>query len=302
MPRPRGSLGAPAPAEVLWAARDELAAGRGNSKPVASGSRARPWLGTRQPGNQLLSNFLAIQRACSEPQFHFPPPLSPPCIAAQEAENTRGKNSFAPKALGAQAPKTAQLRGCTPGAAAVPPLASGGGESRGNLLGPARGLPSSFCSLPGKSSNKAAQTQDTSSFQPCLTAALQARLWPEQLHSGPVWPDPLLQTSAGTHPAEEVVKAPVLEGFPQPRPACCQRSHPEIQPSVVSCCPAKLPGYLLAAPCPQATSAAGDLQRGCSGPLRPNSVSQHPLLSKKNIKSVFFSLFSTESRSAEPGS
>lgn len=159
------------------------------------------------------------------------------------------------------------------------------------MLGPARGLPSSFCSLPGKSSNKAAQTQDTSSFQPCLTAALQARLWPEQLHSGPVWPDPLLQTSAGTHPAEEVVKAPVLEGFPQPRPACCQRSHPEIQPSVVSCCPAKLPGYLLAAPCPQATSAAGDLQRGCSGPLRPNSVSQHPLLSKENIKSVFF-LFS----------
>lgn len=183
--------------------------------------------------------------------FTSPPPSFPPCIAAQEAENTRGKNSFAGKA---QAPQNRSAPRLQPGAAAVPPLASGGGESRGNLLGPVRGLPGSFCSLPGKSSNKAAQTQDTSSFQPCLTAALEARLWPEQLHSGPVWPDPLLQTSAGTHPAEEVVKAPVLEGFPQPRPACCQRSHPEIQPSVLSCCPAKLPGYLLAAPCPQATS------------------------------------------------
>lgn len=75
----RGAREEPRPQrEVLRPAQEELAPGGGNSKPVASGSRAGPWLGPRQPGNRLLSNFLAIQRACSEPQFHFPLPASQP--------------------------------------------------------------------------------------------------------------------------------------------------------------------------------------------------------------------------------
>lgn len=87
------------------------------------------------------------------------------------------------------------------------------------MLGLALGLPDSFCSLPEESSNKAAQRQDTGSFQPSLTATLEARLWLDLLCSGPVWPDPLLQISAGINPAKDVVKAPVLQGFPQPWPA-----------------------------------------------------------------------------------
>lgn len=78
VPRLWGSGAAPAPAVLRRPAREELAPAGGNSKPVASGSRAGPWLGPRQPGNRLLSSFLAIQRACSEPQFHFPLSTSQP--------------------------------------------------------------------------------------------------------------------------------------------------------------------------------------------------------------------------------
>lgn len=146
------------------------------------------------------------------------------------------------------------------------------------MPGPALGLPGSFCSLPGKSSIEAAQTQDTSSFQPSLTAVLEAWLWPEQLRSGPVWPHLPLQPSAGTHPAEEVVKAPVLEGFPQPWPACCGEQSPRDSSLVVSQCPLEPPSQLLAALCPQAAGAVGDLQRGYLGPLQVCFVSQHPPL------------------------
>lgn len=165
------------------------------------------------------------------------------------------------------APPNCSALGRESGAAAVPPIASGGGESRGNLLGPALGLPGSFCSLPEKSSNKAAQRQDTGSFQPSLTAVLEARLWLDPLCSGPVWPDPLLQTSAGTNPAEEVAKAPVLQGFPQPWPACCREESPRDAAPALSCCPSEL--QLLAALSLQTDRAAADLQRGYSGPLQP---------------------------------
>lgn len=74
-----------------------------------------------------------------------------------------------------------------------PPIACGGGQNRGNLLGPALGLPDSFCSLPEESSNKAAQRQDTGSFQPSLTAMLEACLWPDLLRS-----DPCLAQSSAT--------------------------------------------------------------------------------------------------------
>lgn len=185
----------------------ELAPGRGNSKPVASGSHNGPWLEPRQPGNQLLSNFLAIQRTRSEPQFHFPLP-------AQEAGNTRGKETFAQKLSLPKPLQTALLYLPYP-----PLIASGGRQSRGNLLGLALGLPDSFCSLPEESSNKAAQRQDTGSFQLSLTATLEACLWLDLLCSGPVWPDPLLQISVGINPTKEVVKAAVLQGVPQPWPA-----------------------------------------------------------------------------------
>lgn len=170
-----------------------------------------------------------------------------------------------------EAPPNCSTLGRPSGAAAVPPIASGGGESRGNSLGPALGLPGSFCSLPGESSNKAAQRQDTGSFQPSLTAALEARLWPDPLRSGPVWPDPPLQTSAGTNPAEEVVKASVLQGFPQPWPARCWEESPRDAALALSYYPSELPVQLLAALSPQTAGAAGDLQRGCSGPLQPPS-------------------------------
>lgn len=120
-------------------------------------------------------------------------------------------------------PPNCSALGGQSGAAAIAPnpalVASGGRQSRGNLLGLALGLLSSFCSLPEESSNKAAQRQDTGSFQPSLTATLKACLWLDLLCSGPVWPDPLLQISAGINPAKEVVKAPMLQGFPQPSPA-----------------------------------------------------------------------------------
>lgn len=139
-----------------------------------------------------------------------------------------------------KAPPNCSALGRQSGAAAVPPVASGGGQSRGNLLGPALGLPGSFCSLPEKSSNKAAQRQDTGSFQPNLTAALEARLWPDPLPSGPVWPDPPLQISAGTNPAEEAVKAPALQGFPQPRPACSREELPRDAALALAYCPSEL--------------------------------------------------------------
>lgn len=145
------------------------------------------------------------------------------------------------KAVVTKAPPNCSTPGRQSGAAAVPPVASGGGESRGNLLGPALGLPGSFCSLPEKSSNKAAQRQDTGSFQPSLTAVLEARLWPDPLRSGPVWPNPPLQTGAGTNPAKEVVKAPVLQGFPEPRPACCREESPRDAALALSYCPSELP-------------------------------------------------------------
>lgn len=195
----------------------ELAPGGGNSKPVASGSHTEPWLEPRQPGNRLLSNFLAIHRTWSEPQFHFPLP-------APEARNTRGKETFAQKLSWPKPPAKSLCSGRTVWSCCYhphPPIASGGGQNRGNLLGQAIGLPDSFWSLPEESSNKAAQRQDTGSFQPSLTAMLEACLWLDLLRSGPVWPDPLLQISAGTNPAKEVVKAPVLQGFPQPWPAWC---------------------------------------------------------------------------------
>lgn len=125
---------------------------------------------------------------------------------------------------GQSPPQNHSALGRQSGAAAItptPPIASGGGQNRGNLLGQALGLPDSFWSLPEESSNKAAQRQDTGSFQPSLTAMLEACLWLDLLRSGPVWPDPLLQISAGTNPAKEAVKAPVLQGFPQPWPAWC---------------------------------------------------------------------------------
>lgn len=136
------------------------------------------------------------------------------------------------------------------------------------MLGPALDLPALFCSLPEKSSNKAAQRQDTGSFQPGLTAVLEARLWPDPLRSGPVWPDPPLQTGAGTNPAEEVVKAPVLQGFPQPWPACCREESPGDAALALSYCPSELPIQLLAALSLQTARPAGDLQRGYSGPLQ----------------------------------
>lgn len=221
---------------MLRPAQEELAPGRGNSKPVASGSRAGPWLGPRQPGNRLLSNFLAIQRACSEPQFHFPLPASQP-----KRQGTPEATKCLLKSCCDQGPPKLLHSGTQSGAAAVPPVASGGGESRGNLLGPALGLPGSFCSLPEKSSNKAAQRQDTGSFQPSLTAVLEARLWPDPLRSGPVWPNPPLQTGAGTNPAKEVVKAPVLQGFPEPWPACCWEESPRDAALALSYCPSELP-------------------------------------------------------------
>jgi len=170
-----------------------------------------------------------------------------------------------------KAPPNCSAPGQQSGAAAIPPVASGGGESRGNLLGPALGLPGSFCSLPGKSSNKAAQRQDTGSFQPSLTAALEARLWPDPLLSGPVWPDPPLQIGAGRNPAEEVAKAPVLQGFPQPWPACSRKESPRGATLAHSDCPSELPIQLLAAQNGETYSVA------TRHPCNRLFISQHPL-------------------------
>lgn len=148
------------------------------------------------------------------------------------------------------------------GAAAIPLVASGGGESRGNLLGPALGLLGSFSSLPEESSNKAAQRQDTGSFQPSLADAPGARLRRDLPRSDPVWPGPLLQTGAGTNPAEEVVKASGLQRFPQPCPACRWEGSPRGTVLALSYCPLEMPAQLLAA------LECGDLQGGYSGPLQ----------------------------------
>lgn len=166
MPRPRGSLGAPAPAEVLWAARDELAAGRGNSKPVASGSRARPWLGTRQPGNQLLSNFLAIQRACSEPQFHFPPPSPLPASQPKRQRTPEAKIRSLQKHSGPRPPKLLSSEAAHPEPLPFPHLHLGAGRAEETCLDQPEVSPVPFAPCQGKVQTRLHRHRTQAAFSP----------------------------------------------------------------------------------------------------------------------------------------